>query len=96
MQKLVNSVPDFVEEELKMSDELKSFLDYQRVICISSSMQWLDVLKRTSSEPDYLKMTSIRFNFAKAGVNQGLGVLARMVLILRGACLSRREDSVVM
>jgi len=55
------SLRGFAEEE-KISDELKSFfgIDYGRVICISSSTQWLEVLKRTSSEPDFLKMTSSR------------------------------------
>jgi len=51
------------EEEEEISDELKSLfgMDYGRVICISSSTQWLEVLQITSSLPDFLEMTSSRF-----------------------------------
>jgi len=36
-----------------------------RVIYISSSSQWLEVVKRMSSEPDFLKMTLSRFKFSQ-------------------------------
>ena len=36
------------------------------------------------------------FSLDKAGVNQGLGGLERMVLVLSGACLSSREERVVL
>jgi len=62
-------------------------MDYGRVICISSSTQCLEVLKRTSSEPDFLEVTFSRFKFFQSRSKTN----ARMVLVLRGACLSRRE-----
>ena len=49
-----------------------------------------------STKPDFLKVAPSRFSLDKAGVNQGLGGLERMVLVFSGACLSSREERVVL
>ena len=64
------------------------------MVVVSSRFEKFQVKSRVSPRPDFFKVTTSRFEFLRAGVNQGFEGLGRGSFDFRGACLLRMFDRV--
>jgi len=55
------------------------------VICINSNTQWLEVVNKTSAEPDFLEMTLNRLKFSQGRSKPWVRVLARIIFSFKGS-----------